>query len=58
MAVKPHIQSFVVCREMYESPLSHDFVLVAPTSHLTLPDFPATAVVSMYAQPHGRPRRL
>jgi hypothetical protein len=45
---QPLVQAFVVCREMYESP-QHEFVLVAPLSHLALPTFPATAVLRVYA---------
>jgi hypothetical protein len=48
MPPQPLVQAFVVCREMYESP-SHEFALVAPLSHMVLSEFPATAVLCVYA---------
>jgi hypothetical protein len=49
MPPQPLVQAFVVCREMYESPQSHEFVLVAPLSRVVLPTFPARTVLSVYA---------
>jgi hypothetical protein len=49
MPPQPRVQAFVVCREMYESPQSHEFVLVAPVSRVVLPTFPARTLLSVYA---------
>jgi hypothetical protein len=45
----PRAQAFVACRQIFESPLSNECVLVAPFSSLGLNFFPISYKLSLYA---------
>jgi hypothetical protein len=45
----PLAQAFVVCREIFEDCRSHEFVLIAPFSGLSMSAFPANFRMSIYA---------
>jgi len=49
----PMAQAFVVCREIFEDCRSHDVILVAPFSGLTLPAYPGPLRLSVYAHLTG-----
>ena len=53
----PHVQAFVICREIWHTSRSGECVLVGPINHVTLPAFPANVRLSCYIHltgGHGR----
>jgi len=49
----PHVQAFVVCREIWHSPRTGEFMLNGPVSHIPIPHFPADIWLSVYAHVTG-----
>lgn len=49
----PVAEAFVVCGEIWEDKHSNRMMLVAPTSHVNLPEMPAAVRLSVYARLTG-----
>jgi hypothetical protein len=49
----PSAQAFVVCREVYEDVMTHEFLLVGPFSGIHLSSFPAGFRFSLFAHLTG-----
>ena len=50
---QPSVQSFLICREIFQDTKTNANLLVSPFCRLNLPVFPATLPVSLYIQLTG-----
>jgi hypothetical protein len=48
--VKPLVQSFLVCRHIFEDARTHEFILISPCSELFVPAFPGTIRFTVFAE--------
>ncbi|HZW30106.1 MAG TPA: hypothetical protein VFF52_05320 [Isosphaeraceae bacterium] len=48
LEVPPHVNAFLVCREIFQDKLTGEYILVGPTNGFTAPEFPCATRVAIY----------
>jgi hypothetical protein len=49
----PHVQAFVVCRKITRDEQTGEIIIVGPTSHVPITQFPATIMLAVYVHATG-----